>query len=341
MNDLTTFQKELPEMWVRLDEDKRGILEAHLSIKSFEDLQRGDLDGSGLATTTYRSYMVAVKSFYTFTEGMTPFQVRPNDIEGWYDSMSALDRNTRYGRVRGLKKFFEGIERMHPSFISPFCPKYMSEKLRHKLNRRKKGNRTKSALSMNEIKALLAWLDTDETNMGLCNRAIVYMLVTSGLRSAELLQLHWKDLEYHEGTWKAYFTGKGGLDAEQELYTPAVEYCRDYFKAVHHRQPQPGDALFWTVPAYKGDIPRPLTYHTLWRRVTEIGELAKSSGIIKRDIPITPHLFRRSYATLLYRSGMKIKAIQEKTRHASVETLMKHYVSDEEPATPYLQEALA
>jgi hypothetical protein len=41
-------------------------------------------------------------------------------------------------------------------------------------------------------------------------------------------------------------------------------------------------------------------------------------------------------STCLYKSGMKLKAIQEKTRHANVEVLANHYIDDNEPASPYL-----
>lgn len=63
------------------------------------------------------------------------------------------------------------------------------------------------------------------------------------------------------------------------------------------------------------------------------------AGIIKRKIIFSPHLFRRSYATLLYKSGMGLKAIRVKTRHTSMEVLTRHYIHDEEPATPYLSRA--
>jgi site-specific recombinase XerD len=81
--------------------------------------------------------------------------------------------------------------------------------------------------------------------------------------------------------------------------------------------------------------------HTLWTRIKSIGTAAVDAGVITREMQFSPHLFRRSYATLLYKSGMKLKAIQNLTRHASIETLCKHYVDDSEPATPYLANALA
>jgi hypothetical protein len=62
------------------------------------------------------------------------------------------------------------------------------------------------------------------------------MLVTSGLRSAELVQLRWKGLERFEGTRTARFIGKGNREAEQQLYTEAVEACRQYFQTQFKRE---------------------------------------------------------------------------------------------------------
>jgi integrase len=161
------------------------------------------------------------------------------------------------------------------------------------------------------------------------------MLITSGLRAMELCQLKWKDFERSGETWKAFFIGKGGKEAEQELYSPAVASCLDYFRKQFKRNPEPEDFLFYTVPRFNGDENKPLSYRALWYRITQTGKQAGKQGIIKRELSFTPHLMRRTYATVLYKSGMQIKAIQGKTRHASIETLVKHYIHDEEPATPY------
>ena len=83
-----------------------------------------------------------------------------------------------------------------------------------------------------------------------------------------------------------------------------------------------------------------MRYHTLWQRVRLVGARARTEGILRRELQFSPHLFRRSYATALYKSGMGPKAIQEKTRHANIEVLTKHYISDEEPASGYLSKIL-
>lgn len=340
MNDLiirSDMQRAFPTMAAGLIR-AQNIFE---QIKSFEDIERIFLLGSGLSPNTYRNYLGSVKQLYRFTDGLNPLQITPAWIEAFYDDIvKRVDRNTACLRIRGLKKFFAGIRNVIPFYTSPF--EIMEPKLIKKLNRVKKGNRTKKALNKGETRSLLSWLRKDRSITGLENYAISFMLVTSGLRAAELIQLRWKDLEYFEGTWTARFIGKGDKDAEQELYAPAVEACKAYFVKQHGsgREPRPEDALFYTYPegSRKSD---PMTYNTLWHRISEIGKAAREEGIIKRDIQFSPHLFRRSYATLLYRSGMKLKAIQEKTRHASIEVLTKHYIHDNEPASPYFAAVLA
>jgi integrase len=339
MNDLslsTDLQKSFPTITVGL-KNAQKVLD---SIHSFEDVERVFLMGAGLSPHTYRSYLMAVKQLYEFTGGLNPLQITPAHIEKFYDHLvKKVDRNTAYLRIRGLKRFFAGIRNVIPFYTSPF--EIMSKNLNQKMNSTKKGNRTKKALNSNELRLLLSWLSQNRSVKGLENYAIVFMLATSGLRGSELCQLRWKDLEFYEGRYTASFIGKGEKAAEQELYRPAVKACKKYFKVAFKRDPRPEDHLFWTIPVYNGDKERPLPYSTLWHRIHKIGETVKEQGIIKRDLVFSPHLFRRTYATGLYKSGMGIKAIQGKTRHSNINVLMKHYIHDEELAAPYLDKMLA
>jgi len=332
MNDII-IRSELQQAFPTIIEGLARAQNIFDSIKNFEDIERLFLLGAGLSPHTYRNYLGSIKQFYKFTDGLNPLQVRSGDIEAFYDKIvKQVDRNTACLRIRGLRKFFAGIRRVIPIYTSPF--EIMESKLIKKLNRVKKGNCTLPALSEGETKNLLAWLKEDRSTTGLENYAIILMLITSGLRAAELIQLKWKDIECFEGTWKARFIGKGGLDAQQELYQPAVEACREYFIKQQGREPGAGDPLFYSYP----EGPRksePFVYSALWNRLKEVGKAAKKARIIKRDISFSAVLFRRTFATLLYKLGMKLKAIQLKTRHTSIETLAKHYIDDNESASPY------
>lgn len=335
--DLTCLPAELKQALPSMAEGIARAVRLLQQVHSFEDVERLFLMGAGLSPNTYRAYLTAVRDFYAFTEGLHPLQVLPADVERWYDGMVGrrVDRNTIALRLAGLRKFFAGIRNVVPSYTSPF--EIMSENLQAKLRPKQKDAGTKKSLNREEIRKLLTWAKAEQP---IGDYAAVFFLLTSGLRAAELLSLNWRDLEYTEGAWTAYFTGKGGKRVQHEIYGPAVEAVRAAFQAMFNRDPLPADALFWTPAQAEGDISRPLRYHTLWHRVRALGAKASEAGIVRGSLQFTPHLFRRSYITGLYRSGMKIKALQKKSRHRSLDVLINHYIDDSEPAAPYLVKML-
>jgi integrase/recombinase XerD len=311
------------------------------SVKSFEDIERVFLKGAGLSPNTYRCYLSSVKQFYQWSGGKHPLQVTAADIEAFYDEIvKRVDRATAYNRIQGLKRFFRGVEAVVPIFVSPF--KSMAEKLLHKLGRCPKKRRTKAALTRTETLALLSHLRDSSEPADREDFAIVQMLLTSGLRGSEFCQLSWGRVQHsEEDGWYFTFTAKGGDEQTQELYGPAVEAARQAFRERFHREPKASDALFHGLPEHSGAPVRPLAYHALWSRVRRIGEAARASGVLKRDLQFSPHLFRRSFATLLARSGMDLKSVQTLTRHASIETLCRHYVDSSEKASPVFAKILA
>ena len=327
MNDLI-IPKQIENSLPTMAEGLRRAYDLLQQVQSFDDVERLFLMGAGLSRNTYKTYLSAIKDFYRYTEGLHPLQVRPGDIEAYFDTLveQRCNPSTVNIRISGLKRFFAGVRNVVPAYTSPF--EVMPDKLLQKLRLKTKGDSTKKALNGQETKALLKWLKHEKS---IKDYALVYMLVTSGLRAAELLSLRYGDLEYdtENKSWSCLFTAKGGLNAEQELYTPAVKAAREYFKCSFKRNPQAEDFLFYT-----GD--KRLTYHTLWQRMKQIGKQAKEIGLVRNSLEFSPHLFRRSYITRLYKSGMKLKALQQKSRHASMKTLVDHYIDDSDPATPYL-----
>ena len=347
MNELTIVEPEVLKKLARsmppVAIGLRETLNLFSRVKGFEDIERFFLKGAGLAANTYRSYLASVRQFYFFAGGKHPMQVTPADIEAFYDKLleDGTSRKTARLRIAGLKKFFAGIVRVAPGYTSVFHGKVMDEKLRKKLNKVPRGNGTKAALTVAEFNTLLAWIETKPGLEWQENRAMIFMLATSGLRAFELCSLKWADLDLEGTTWSARFLGKGGKSAVQELYTPAVEDARVCFRAQFKQDPRPTDYLFYSIPR-PGQKVNPMTPHLLWTRIAQVGQAAREEGILTREaVQFSPHLFRRTFATMLYKSGMQVKAIQLLTRHANINTLTTHYIDDRESSSPYLEKALA
>lgn len=339
MNDLIIPTK-MNEVFPTLSEGLKRAWKIIQQINSFEDIERRFLMGAGLSPNTYRSYLTSVRQLYEFSGGLNPLQIDCSWIEQFYDHLikNGVDRNTACLRIQGLKRFFAGIRNVLPIYTSPF--EIMSESLRRKLSRTKKGNRTKKALLKGELLSLLAWLKEDKSVKGLSNYALVLTLFTSALRASELCQLCWKNLDHIEGKYIASFTGKGQVDAEQQIDWEAIEATKLAFYKQFGRLPGPGDCFFYSLESYSGKIPAIMTPAVLWLRIRDIGLAAREAGIIKRDIIFSPHLFRRSSATLLFKEKMDLKSLQNHTRHNSVDVLLKHYVDSSENSEPFFDKIL-
>ena len=120
MNDLT-IKAKMATCFPTIIDGLRKAQRIFDGINSFEDVQRSFLLGQGLAPTTYRTCLIAVKQFYTFTDGLNPLQITPAHIEQFYDHLvTSVDRDTAYLRIRGLRRFFAGIHNVIPFYTSPF-----------------------------------------------------------------------------------------------------------------------------------------------------------------------------------------------------------------------------
>lgn len=336
-----TFAEAFPTM----ADGIRRAWDVFSRIHSFKDIETELLKGAGLSPNTYSAYLEAVKQFYSFTEGLHPLSVRPCHIEAWYDEMieRGLSVATARVRVAGLKKFFASI-RSVPGlafYTSPF--EVMDKKLADKLNRNGDRGGKLPGLSADEVKRLLGWLITDESEKGRQTHALVWFAVVTGLRAHEILQLTWGDIDVDLDTGKSYAvgTGKGGKDFRQEIGDEAaLDAVRAAFWQQHRRQPKADEALFWTSAAYPGDTPRPLTYAALHQRITAVGRRAKAQGIIGRNVHITPHTLRRTAGKILDKAGASMVQIQHFLRHSNIETTGR-YVDNTEPVAGFFAEALA
>ena len=337
MNDLITMESKFPS----IVEGLKRAENVFDSIKGFADIERTFLKGAGLSQNTYKAYLESVKQFYEFTGHKHPLQCTQGDVEAFYDDLtSRVDRKTAYLRIMGLKRFFKGIRNVIPIYTSPF--EVMEERLYKKLHKTTNSKKTKAALFRGEIERMIDYLNKGKTIRELEDRAIILMLLTSGLRASELCSIRWKNIYENEDDKAFYATveRKGGKVEDVELYKVALDAVRIYFKKHLRRSPKGEDYLFYTIPISSINKQERMNYQVLYLRITAIGEALRKAEIIKRDIQFTPHLMRRSFATFLSKSGMGLKAIQLKTGHSNIETLAKHYVDDSESTASYFQELL-
>jgi integrase len=173
---------------------------------------------------------------------------------------------------------------------------------------RKLGQRVGNWLSLLQARSLLEVSDT-LTIRGVRDRAVIALLMGSGLRRAEIAGLHTADLQTRDGRWLIPdLQGKHGRLRTVPIPIWAMEIIRTWMDMAH------------------------VTDGKLFRRVNKADEVARlgmSSQAIyevikiagqQAGLQIAPHDLRRTFAKLAYASDPRIEQIQFVLGHASVRT---------------------
>lgn len=200
-----------------------------------------------------------------------------------------------------------------------------------------KPKRPSEFLTEEEVKAILRVPDR-RTLKGKRDYALLLLMLTSGLRKAEVCSLSVENFTTYRNQPVIDVIGKGGKQRRVALTNEVVEAVVEYQRAVK-TTPQ----ATTPTPPYQGWEPkeeaRPL-FFTLGERgncemvpLTHkavdcvIKKVRKVSLISKR---VTPHTTRHTFATTLLGKGVDLKTVQELLGHSHIRTTEKYlHTSDE------------
>lgn len=150
-------------------------------------------------------------------------------------------------------------------------------------------------------------------------RAIIEMLLATGVRVSELTQMEVSDIISSE--FKVYVKhGKGGNSRTTYITPVALEYLNKY---LSERTEKAGTALFYNK---NHEILRSGGIRHILK------EIAKRSGVTN----VFPHKFRRFFACTLSKRGMDIHEIQRLMGHKKITTTLCYiYTEDEQVKASY------
>ena len=169
----------------------------------------------------------------------------------------------------------------------------------------------KDYLTANQCKFLLNSIDTS-TEKGLRDKAILALMMTTGLRTIEVARANFEDLRVVGNFSVLYIQGKGKDDksAYVKLSRHVEIFIRDYLKLRNYIQD--ADPLF--VSTSKNNKGCRLTT----RSISSIAKNAmRNIGIDDRRH--SAHSLRHTAATLALLNGEELANVQQTLRHTSIE----------------------
>lgn len=188
-------------------------------------------------------------------------------------------------------------------------------------------------LTADEVKALLRVPDR-RTLKGRRDYALLLLMLSSGLRKAEVCSLSVENLSTYRNQAVVDVIGKGGKQRRVALTGEVMEAILDYQKSLKNALPRPATdettepaarPLFMTLGERgRNTEPAPLTpkaVDCLMKRVKKAALLTKR---------ITPHTTRHTFATSLLDKGVDLRTVQELLGHSHIRTTERYlHTSDE------------
>ena len=177
-------------------------------------------------------------------------------------------------------------------------------------------SRSKRALNRSEVAQLLDLWARDRRPMGVRNYALLRLMIYTGLRRAEVVALHWDDIDF-EDQLVTVRHGKGDKERIAAIADMTDETIRSLY-ALWEAQDGAYDHIFPTMtagynPRFKRD--EPMNTETIARVVSGSG---RRIGIER----LSAHDLRRTHITLALNSGAPLQDMQAQAGHANAATTL-------------------
>jgi site-specific recombinase XerD len=246
------------------------------------------LAAAGIADSTRRAYGSDLRDFARWFGPDSPLE--DVDVRVLADWVSELGRARAGGRlapstisrklasVRSLLRYALGPEHVPDASFAP-----------------RRSRRLPDAPKQHEVNEIVDEFDPS-TSLGLRNRALVELVYSAGLRSAEAVGLDLGDVDFDQEHVHVR-QGKGAKDRVVPLGEEAAHLVALYLR---HARPKLArgaeDALFLSVRGHRLD-----------------------TSTLRRLVP-HPHRLRHAFATHLLEGGADLRTIQELLGHSSLST---------------------
>ncbi len=168
-----------------------------------------------------------------------------------------------------------------------------------------------SVLNEQQVNALLA-LANNPVRMGLRNRLIIHLLLYTGCRVSELVNIRVRDIDFLLNTLTV--RGKGEKLREVPIKESLIEITKEYLKK-DRAENKFSDSEYLLVSQRAKKMHRDAVN-------TLLEKLAKDL-----NIHLHPHQFRHTFCSRLVQKGVPLTTVAKLAGHAGVETTAKFYIS--------------
>ena len=234
--------------------------------------------------------------------------------------------STRNQRLACIRSFFKYV-----STIEPLLVIYFNDLKGIPLKKDINKSHTMEFMSMEAVKILLQQPDTT-TKIGIRDLFFMVLMYDTAARNCEMLGMKFCDFNAKEKT--VYLMGKGSKPRLVPVTDDTVKHFQKYSN-IYHISNDGTQPMFYTIHRQEK---APMSDDNVARFINKYSNEARK---ICNDMPpkVHPHMFRKSRAMHLYRSGMPLAILSEWLGHENPETTLIYAYADTEMKRKAIEKA--
>lgn len=246
----------------------------------------------GSSERTIESYRTDLKTFFKLVN-MKYNVIQKDDIYGYIEKIKGMYKyNSTQRKISSLKSFYKFL----------YTNRYIQKDPTNTVRSMKKQKRLPDILDEDELKRLIDTYNHEAKNVR--DRIILELLIATGARISEIINLEIKDVEDSEYKFIRVL-GKGSKYRYIPIYKKMGEILKEYIYKEREMLLN-GKRDFKVFPK----TTRQGFYISLVKH-------AKMCNIQKH---VHPHMIRHTVATILLKNGADIRTVQEILGHAGITT---------------------
>ncbi len=250
----------------------------------------------GLSENSKEAYKRDLTLFFYFLKNRERERVKSEDIVKYIEYLSE-NEYSRFSIARKVTSIRNYYNYLIKSKIIDKNPCETIEKIR-------KGKYLPEVLTIEEIRKIID--SFDNSAKGRRDRLITELLIASGARISEIIELKSNDLDMENYEF-IRVKGKGSKIRVIPVYKEIAMELRFYMENVRKELSGKEDEKEYRI---FNNVDRT----SFWRRLRKN---AKNAGVEKG---VYPHMFRHSVATEMLKNGAGLRAVQEMLGHSSITT---------------------
>lgn len=249
---------------------------------------------------TLKTYRLQLLQFYRFADNIKPEEITLDLIDAYQKKMAkeGATASTQSHHLTVIKVFLKYLKIRRNLNVLDF----------QKIELPKVTKKIGEILTDKEIDRLLK-ATVPNTEMRSRQRAILEILVCSGIRVGELCSLLASDVDFKAKRFKV--RGKGGKERICFLTNEAVHYLKKYLRLRKHNS----DYLISTYARRHDTLGKPTDPRSIQRAVKLCAERA---GLHQKRV--YPHMLRRSFGARMLRNQVDLRYIKDFLGHSNIQT---------------------